>query len=134
MIEIKVTVCGEIHLPELAALLARQAPQENAYTQAEPSDVKLPTPEPAKRTEAPRAVPEAVPVAPAPEPVPTTPAREYSIDEIAAAGARLITTDPSSQAKLAGLLAKYGLQTVRDLPRAQTAAFVADLTALGAVV
>ena len=61
------------------------------------------------------------------EPTPT-------IDQIAAAGARLLDDDANKMTALLDLLGKYGVQAITQLKPEQLAGFAADLRALGAEV
>ena len=100
-----------------AAAVARETPQ--------PEQV---TPEPEKPTEAPQDAPElGAPQYGDPAAVPT-------IDQIAAAGAKLLDEDANKMSALLDLLGKYGVQAITQLKPEQLAGFAADLRALGAEV
>lgn len=57
-----------------------------------------------------------------------------TIDQIAAAGARLLDDDADKMTALLNLLGKYGVQAITQLKPEQLAGFAADLWALGAEV
>ena len=69
--------------------------------------------------------------APAPV-IPQTAAPQYSLDDIARAGAQLAAQGPDKITALTGLLQQFGLQSVNQLRAEQTGAFVMALRGLGA--
>lgn len=76
----------------------------------------------------------AVPVAPVAPPVPLAPAPQYSLDQIARAGADLVTREPAKAAAAQQLLASFGVQTVSELPQERFGEFVTALRGLGASI
>lgn len=69
----------------------------------------------------------------APAPVtPQTAAPQYSLDDIARAGAQLAAQGPDKITALTALLQQFGLQSVNQLRAEQTGAFVMALRGLGA--
>lgn len=90
-------------------------------------------------TTAPAAAPTATPVAPAPvAPVvartaaPMAPAPTYTLQQIGAAGAALIQSNPAKRDELTALLQQYGVQSVAALKPEQLGAFATALRGLGA--
>lgn len=77
-------------------------------------------------------VPPAPASAPAAPPVPLAAAPQYSLDQIARAGADLVTREPAKAAAAQQLLASFGVQTVAALPRERFGEFVTALRGLGA--
>lgn len=71
--------------------------------------------------------------APAPV-IPQTAAPQYSLDDIARAGAQLAAQGPDKITALTGLLQQFGLQSVNQLRAEQTGAFVMALRGLGAQI
>lgn len=72
--------------------------------------------------------------APAAPPVPLAPAPQYSLDQIARAGADLVTREPAKAAAAQQLLASFGVQTVSELPKERFGEFVTALRGLGASI
>lgn len=103
--EIRITVGVT---PELAELLAR-------LVATLPATV-APSNEPARTVTRPE-----VPTHPAPHTdgpaVPLAAPREYTFDELAAAGAMLTAAQPEKAAAVQGLLTKFGVQSLRQLPK-----------------
>ena len=64
-------------------------------------------------------------------PVPTA-APAYTQLQVATAGARLLTEKPELQEALMGLLGRYGVQTLTELPQEKLGAFAAELRGMGA--
>lgn len=96
-----------------------------------------PTPTVAPAAPAPVAQAAPAPVAPAPAaPVPvlapTVSTPEYSMDDLARASVTL--RDSGKLAQLQGLLSKYNVRALTELPKAQYGAFAVDLRGLGAVL
>ena len=155
MLEIKITVsCPDLVLaatalakclrPDNAADMpappAVQAAPVSPAVPAAPVTQPLPiTPAAPTATGAP-AVPVAppLPATPAPAPAPAAPpvplaaAPQYSLDQIARAGADLVTREPAKAAAAQQLLASFGVQTVTALPRERFGEFVTALRGLGA--
>lgn len=75
--------------------------------------------------------PASAPVAP---PVPLAPAPQYSLDQIARAGADLVTREPAKAAAAQQLLTSFGVQTVSELPKERFGEFVTALRGLGASI
>lgn len=75
-------------------------------------------------------IPVAAPAAaPAPA-VPVTAAPAYTVDQLSQAGAALV--DAGKMDALLGLLSKYAVQAITQLPPEQYGAFATDLRGLGA--
>ena len=75
-------------------------------------------------------IPVAAPAAaPAPA-VPVTAAPAYTVDQLSQAGAALV--DAGKMDALMGLLSKYAVQAITQLPSEQYGAFATDLRGLGA--
>lgn len=72
--------------------------------------------------------------APAAPPVPLAPAPQYSLDQIARAGADLVTREPAKAAAAQQLLTSFGVQTVSELPKERFGEFVTALRGLGASI
>lgn len=79
-------------------------------------------------------VPPASASAPVAPPVPLAPAPQYSLDQIARAGADLVTREPAKAAAAQQLLASFGVQTVSELPQERFGEFVTALRGLGASI
>lgn len=104
-----------------------ESAQAAAVAQETPQPERV-TPEPEKPAEAPQDAPE--PGAPQYG----DPAAAPTIDQIAAAGAKLLDEDANKMSALLDLLGKYGVQAITQLKPEQLAGFAADLRALGAGV
>ena len=94
-----------------------------------------PSPQPAE-PEAPKA-----PVAPSPQPAepeapkaPVAPAPTYTLEQVARAGAELISADSGKLPQLRELLQKYGVPAVSELKPDQLGGFATELRALGAQI
>lgn len=94
-------------------------------TQPTPAPVATTTPAPAPAAPAQTAAP----TNPAPA-VPVTTAPNYTLDQIAKAGASLV--DAGKMEQLLALLAKYGVQAVTQLQPDQYGVFATELRTLGA--
>lgn len=104
----------EIHTPKPAAI---NAPEPIAAAPV----VSMPAAAP---------IPVAAPAAtPAPA-VPVTAAPAYTVDQLSQAGAALV--DAGKMDALMGLLSKYAVQAITQLPPEQYGAFATDLRGLGA--
>lgn len=79
-------------------------------------------------------VPAATVAASATPPVPLAAAPQYSLDQIARAGADLVTREPAKAAAAQQLLVSFGVQTVSDLPKERFGEFVTALRGLGASI
>lgn len=147
MLEIKITVsCPDLILA--ATTLAKCLHPNNAVdAPVAPAVPAAPVAQPLPITPAaPIAQPvaPAVPVAPtvppapastpAAPPVPLAPAPQYSLDQIARAGADLVTREPAKAAAAQQLLASFGVQTVSELPKERFGEFVTALRGLGASI
>ena len=79
-------------------------------------------------------VPTPAPVAPmvAPTAAPVAPAPTYTLQQIGAAGAALIQSNPAKRDELTALLQQYGVQSVAALKPEQLGAFATALRGLGA--
>ena len=74
------------------------------------------------------------PVAPMTTPVPLAAAPQYTMEQIARAGADLVTRDPSKAIAAQQLLASFGIQSVTALPQERFGEFVTALRGLGAQI
>lgn len=101
-----------------------------------PAPAPAPTPAPAPAPAPTPAPVTAVPVAqPAPVtavPVAQTTAPAYTRERVASAGAMLIQSQPEKREELIGLLARFGVNAINNLPEAQLGAFATALRGLGA--
>ena len=147
MLEIKITVsCPDLVLAA-TALTKCLRPNNEAAAPVAPAVPAAPVTQPLPITPAsPIAQPvaPAVPVAPtvppapastpAAPPVPLAPAPQYSLDQIARAGADLVTREPAKAAAAQQLLTSFGVQTVSELPKERFGEFVTALRGLGASI
>lgn len=147
MLEIKITVsCPDLVLAATAlakCLRPNNAVDAPASTVAQmapvaPAVPASPAAQPLPTTPVATAVPVAPPLpitpAPAAPPVPLAPAPQYSLDQIARAGADLVTREPAKAAAAQQLLASFGVQTVSELPQERFGEFVTALRGLGASI
>lgn len=144
MLEIKITVsCPDLVLAATAlakCLRPNNAVDAPASTVAQMVSVEQPSPITPAAPNAPGApaVPVAPPLpttpAPAAPPVPLAPAPQYSLDQIARAGADLVTREPAKAAAAQQLLASFGVQTVSEVPKERFGEFVTALRGLGASI
>lgn len=136
--DINVNIRGEIRLPEIALLC------KTISTRLSTTEAPIPAPAASAAPAAPVAPPVSdqtaaptVPAAPAapvaPSPAPTTPP-QYSIDDIARAGAALAQQGPDKITALTGLLQQFDLQAVTQLRPDQIGPFVTALRGLGAQI
>ena len=148
MLEIKITVsCPDLVLAA-AALAKCLHPNNAAETPASPVSQAMPvvTSVPAApiaptmsvthtapATAGESAVP-IVPHLPTAPPVPLAAAPQYSLDQIARAGADLVTREPAKAAAAQQLLTSFGVQTVSELPKERFGEFVTALRGLGASI
>lgn len=125
--------------PDVGAMTADLHPNMDTAPTVSPALQVAPAP----NTETPATVQEPdapAPVAPstpdpaAPEPpvatVPTTPAKEYSLDELLTATAPLM--DAGKIADLQALMQKYGVASMMEIPKEKYGELATDLRALGA--
>ena len=138
MLEIKITVsCPDLVLAATAlakCLCPNNAVDAPASTVAQTAPVAQPVaPVMPVAPTAPTAPP-APASAPAAPPVPLAPAPQYSLDQIARAGADLVTREPAKAAAAQQLLASFGVQTVSELPKERFGEFVTALRGLGASI
>ena len=132
MTELKLT----IHIPELETLakaigaLAGTPVKEPSSTPIIPAET--PTIAPAMPPVTVSA-PVAPPVAPA-APIAPVSAPSYTIDQIAKAGAELISQNKEKIPQLTGLLAQYGVPSIQALRPEQLGPFATALRGLGAAI
>ena len=137
MLEIKITVsCPDLVLA--AATLAKCLHPNNAaetpaspVSQAMPVATSVPAAPIAPTTSFTHTAP-ATPGESAAPPVPLAAAPQYSLDQIARAGADLVTREPAKAAAAQQLLVSFGVQTVSELPKERFGEFVTALRGLGA--
>lgn len=98
--------------------------------QVEVAYVEAPAPSPAEP------VPTTTPTEPTPEPVPTqevsTAAVSYTLDDLAKAGSELL--EQGKQKELPGLLQRFGITSLPELPKDQYADFALALREMGAKI
>lgn len=98
--------------------------------QVEVTYVEAPAPSPVEP------VPTTTPTEPTPEPVPTqevsTAAVSYTLDDLAKAGSELL--EQGKQKELPGLLQRFGITSLPELPKDQYADFALALREMGAKI
>lgn len=102
-----------------------------------PAQIPAPPPAVPVNTQLPAApVPQVYqpPVTPPPTAAPVAPPPAYTIDQLTTAAGLLIDKGPQAFQQLQGLLAKYNVKKVSDLPPEQYGAFATDLRGLGAQI
>lgn len=150
MIEIKIT--GTTPIETLASVAAfgirclsnddvRKAADriyESELTQEAKNEMKAELPaapaQPAPTTAPPVATPQPVAAAPAPAPVPLAAAPTYTLEQLARAGADLVTREPAKGPAAQGLLKQFGVETVGALPKERYGEFATALRGLGAAI
>lgn len=124
MLEIKVTVS----CPDLVEAA-------NTFTSALKGQPATPSAAPAMPTvAAPPATP-AMPTSPAPVPPPPVPlaaAPSFTLEQLAHAGADLVTREPAKAQAAQALLQQFGINAVTDLPKERYGEFATALRGLGA--
>lgn len=106
--------------------LSTVEPEEvNAPIKQQPTPAQQPVQQPAPFQPVQQPTPVQQPV----QPLPTT-APSYTLEQLSLAAARGLM-DTGRQAELMQLLAKYGIQALTQLSKAQYGAFATDLRALG---
>lgn len=147
MVELK--ICGDSAGEVLAELrtLVNRVVQDGENKAAAPAHqaaapAAWPTPTPAA---APVTAPSPAPVtsagqnyaSPGNRPVPSAPvasAPTITLEQVSKAGADLITADSSRLPALNGLLQRYGIASVQELPAEQIGAFATELRGMGAKI
>ena len=147
MVELK--ICGDSAGEVLAELrtLVNRVVQDGENKAAAPAHqaaapAAWPTPTPAA---APVMAPSPAPVtsagqnyaSPGNRPVPSAPvasAPAITLEQVSKAGADLITADSSRLPALNGLLQRYGIASVQELPAEQIGAFATELRGMGAKI
>lgn len=139
MLEIKITVsCPDLVLAATALAKCLRPNNEAAAPVTQPLPITPAAPTATGAPVVPVAPP--LPTAPAPAPAPAAPpvplaaAPQYSLDQIARAGADLVTREPAKAAAAQQLLASFGVQTVSELPKERFGEFVTALRGLGASI
>lgn len=152
MVELK--ICGDSAGEVLAELrtLVNQVAQDEATKTVAPAyqaaaPTAWPTPTPAAAPAAPVTAPSPAPApvtsagqnyaSPGNRPVPSAPvasAPAITLEQVSKAGADLITADPSRLTALNGLLQRYGIASVQELPAEQIGAFATELRGMGAKI
>ena len=141
MVELK--ICGDSAGEVLAELrtLVNQVVQDGENKAAAPAHqaaapAAWPTPTPVAAPAAPVTAPSPAPVtsagqnyaSPGNRPVPSAP------EQVSKAGADLITADSSRLPALNGLLQRYGIASVQELPAEQIGTFATELRGMGAKI
>lgn len=140
MLEIKITVsCPDLVLAATALAKCLRPNNEAAAPVTQPLPITSAAPTAPGAPAVPVApvappVPPASASAPVAPPVPLAPAPQYSLDQIARAGADLVTREPAKAAAAQQLLASFGVQTVSELPQERFGEFVTALRGLGASI
>ena len=150
MVELK--ICGDSAGEVLAELrtLVNQVVQDGENKAAAPAHqaaapAAWPTPTPVAALTAPVTAPSPAPVtsagqnyaSPGNRPVPSAPvasAPTITLEQVSKAGADLITADSSRLTALNGLLQRYGIASVQELPAEQIGTFATELRGLGAKI
>lgn len=126
-----------IHIPELDALAkAIDALAGTPAKEAVPAIQPTAMPTIAAPAATPVSAPVTPPVAPTAPVAPVAPvsAPSYTIDQIAKAGAELISQHKEKIPQLTGLLAQYGVPSIQALRPEQLGPFATALRGLGAAV
>lgn len=150
MVELK--ICGDSAGEVLAELrtLVNQVVQDGENKAAAPAHqaaapAAWPTPTPVAALAAPVTAPSPAPVtsagqnyaSPGNRPVPSAPvasAPTITLEQVSKAGADLITADSSRLTALNGLLQRYGIASVQELPAEQIGTFATELRGMGAKI
>lgn len=150
MVELK--ICGDSAGEVLAELrtLVNQVVQDGENKAAAPAHqaaapAAWPTPTPVAAPAAPVTAPSPAPVtsagqnyaSPGNRPVPSAPvapAPAITLEQVSKAGADLITADSSRLPALNGLLQRYGIASVQELPAEQIGTFATELRGMGAKI
>lgn len=150
MVELK--ICGDSAGEVLAELrtLVNQVVQDGENKAAAPAHqaaapAAWPTPTPVAAPAAPVTAPSPAPVtsagqnyaSPGNRPVPSAPvasAPTITLEQVSKAGADLITADSSRLTALNGLLQRYGIASVQELPAEQIGTFATELRGMGAKI
>lgn len=150
MVELK--ICGDSAGEVLAELrtLVNQVVQDGENKAAAPAHqaaapAAWPTPTPVAALAAPVTAPSPAPVtsagqnyaSPGNRPVPSAPvasAPTITLEQVSKAGADLITADSSRLPALNGLLQRYGIASVQELPAEQIGTFATELRGMGAKI
>lgn len=150
MVELK--ICGDSAGEVLAELrtLVNQVVQDGENKAAAPAHqaaapAAWPTPTPVAALTAPVTAPSPAPVtsagqnyaSPGNRPVPSAPvasAPTITLEQVSKAGADLITADSSRLTALNGLLQRYGIASVQELPAEQIGTFATELRGMGAKI
>lgn len=126
--ELQEALAGLSQKPVNFATGAESTGATTVQTEPETQQVTMTPAEPEKPAEAPQDAPELG------APQYGDPAASPTIDQIAAAGAKLLDEDANKMSALLDLLGKYSVQAITQLKPEQLAGFAADLRALGAEV
>ena len=150
MVELK--ICGDSAGEVLAELrtLVNQVVQDGENKAAAPAHqaaapAAWPTPTPVAAPTAPVTAPSPAPVtsagqnyaSPGNRPVSSAPvasAPTITLEQVSKAGADLITADSSRLPALNGLLQRYGIASVQELPAEQIGTFATELRGMGAKI
>lgn len=135
MIEIKVLVTApELAqaINNLAAAMSGSALQTGSVPSAPPAPAAMPNPVPSPAATAPAAPPAPIPV---PVPVPAVPLAAtpaFTAEQLAHAGADLVTRHPEKAIAAQELLRQFGAASVMELPPERYGEFATALRGLGA--
>lgn len=147
MLDINITVRFPDLLAAVSALASVLNRPENAPAAARAAATDVPAP--VNPTPAPATVTPAtagpVPTATSPSdtatanatvpgPVPVSAAPAYTKDQVGKAGADMLAADPGKLDALRGLLTKYGVLSIVEVPEDKLGAFATELRALGAKI
>ena len=140
MVELK--ICGDSAGKVLAELrtLVNQVVQDGENKAAAPAAWPTPTPAAAPvmaQSPAPATSAGQNYASPGNRPVPSAPVAStptITLEQVSKAGADLITADSSRLPALNGLLQRYGIASVQELPAEQIGAFATELRGMGAKI
>lgn len=127
MIELKLTV----DIPALDRLIPilkdyrRDQPRIEIIPQTQLASNPAPEPEPV--------APYTAPDLPLPVAAPTA-APAFTVEQVAKAGANLLTSKPDLMGPLQELLSRYGVASVKELPTDKLGEFAAELRKMGAKI
>lgn len=132
MIELKLTV----DIPALDRLIPILEKYQRPSTNPAPEPTVAPytAPEAPWPANQPIINPAVQPPAPAPVAAPVAAAPAFTVEQVAKAGAALLTAKPDLMEQLQALLTKYGAGSVKELPANKLGEFAAELRKMGAKI